>query len=559
MSVYFGKHKLELTIEGIDEPLPVQTAQATFALNQIPRCSIALGVGRDTETNEPARIHNSVRQLKRFAKSQLKLETHGSYSENQKWPGKEVTIFDGMVDGIAGDRASLQVQLAHWLLDLEFSTALSADSHPANPADMTFKAVRGPVIPGDGAARPNALITSDCKLDGLGLDKIKASADIWANCFKPVLCAVAGKKHVKMSSQLNPCQFLLDGQNTRGLAALQRIYGPAVNCSLDYPCYQKPLKLRGGTVSPAAGALYKAAVKDTVHSYLSTTLWGKLIGHMAPAVQCAIVPQVDKALFVPMCPGLRTPYCRELEVDDWDDASVSLPTNKPLRGVGVMGTYNGTDGRTPESKEPPRPSLSGMGGCFAPENADKDGLLLFVGAPTWLTNVSSSEYSAQRTSGIKSRKPPGSALTPPTTPADELVGNADGETPFGMTSAATELYRGYAQMKFVLETLRGRTMNVRSKLRFDIAPGSNVIVRNNGDIFLKPAQQLVAEMIGTVTKVTYIISADPATCETRFELSWVRTLEENKDDMYSLDGHPLIDSLFTGCPLVDDLAFGNCC
>lgn len=550
---------MELTVDGIDEPLPVQSATATFALNQVPRGSVMLGVGRDTETNRPAKIHDSFANLKRFAKSQLKLETTGTYADQQKWPGKEVVIFDGMIDGTAGDNSSLQVQLAHWLLDLEFSTALSADSHPANPADMTFKAVRGTLIQGAGAAPPNALITSDCKLDGLGLDKITASADIWANCFKPVLCAVASKKHVKMSSQLNPCNVLLDGYNQRGLDALQRIAGPASNCSLDYPCYQTPLKLHGGVSSPAAGALYKAAVKDTVHSYLSTTLWGKLVGHMAPAVQCAIIPQVMQALFAPVCPGLRTPYCKEIDVDDWDQVSVQMPTNKPLRGVGVTGMHHGTDGRSAPGKDQKRPSITGLAGCFAPTNPDKDGLLLFVGAPSWLQNVASSDYSAVRTSGIKGRTAPSSALTPPTSSKSEIQGNSEGKTPAEQVSEATQLYRYYAHMVYIKETLRGRVINVRTKLRFDIGPGSNVILRNNGDLFLKPNQQLVGELIGTVTKVTYTISADPAACETRFELAWVRTTEQNKSDMYSLDGHPLIDSLFTGCPLADDLAFGTCC
>jgi hypothetical protein len=558
MSVYFGRHKLELTVEGVDEPLPLVGAQATFALNQIPRASVSLGVGRDTETNKAAKIHDIWHNLKRFSKAKLVLESHGQYDEDNKWPGKPITIFDGMIDGTGGDNSAMQVQLAHWLLDLEFSTALSADSHPANPADMTFRAIRGTLIPGAGAAPPNSLITSDCQLDGLGLDKITASADIWANCFKPVLCAVAGKKHVKMSSQLNPCQFLLDGDNTRGLAALNRIAGPASNCNTPYPCYLPPLKLRGGTVSPAAGTLYKAAVKDTVHSYLSTTLWGKLTGHFAAYVHCAIVPQVDRALFAPVCPGLQQTYCKVLDIDDWDKQSLQLSTNKPLRGVGVTGKHYGTDGRDPEGKDQKRPSIMGLAGCYAPENPDKDGLLLFVGAPPWLENVASTDYSARKTSGIKDRKVPSTALTPHP-PIDELAGSADGKSPAEQVSEATQLYRNYAKATYLRETLRGRTMNVRTKLRFDIAPGSNVIVRNTGDLFLLPNQQLVGELIGTVTKVTYTISADPATAETRFELAWLRTVDQNKSEMFSTDGHPLIDSLFTGAPLVDELSFGDCC
>jgi hypothetical protein len=68
-------------------------------------------------------------------------------------------------------------------------------------------------------------------------------------------------------------------------------------------------------------------------------------------------------------------------------------------------------------------------------------------------------------------------------------------------------------------------------------------------------------MVGTVMRVSIGINADSQSAGTTLTLSHMRTLEENADDKYSVNEHPLYDKTFIGAPLLDSLQFpsSGCC
>lgn len=555
-NTYISRHLLELEIEDVDERLPVTAAQITYARNQIPSAYVDLAVGRD-DRGQAARAHTISRQLERFKTVKIHIRTQGDYDDRNQWPDKDVVIFEGTIANRGTDGHSLSLSLQHWLMDMHYSTALAGFIHPSTPSMLAFAAVRNQLLTGAaGVGAPSSLIASHVPLFKAGINYFSIGQDLWSNCYKEMLCGLTNWKPTKSSGTLNACGQKLEGSNARAQAALSRIEGTSKECSMPFK-YGVPLTLKGGAGSAATKALYAAMSKEVMQSYLSTSLWGKLVGHLVNHVWCSVIPMVDRALFVPYCPGLRDVYCKEITVDDYGRSRFQFPLNMALRQVGISSKKSSSTGVWRQASGP-NPNLLGMGGCYTPPTAPEEGQFYFLGAPEWLDNVGTVGYSPLRNAGIPKNKPPGSALLPREEDDADIAGNADGDKPDKLAGDAASLYNDYAHAVYLEETLRGRTGVAVGKLRFDISPGSTVRVRSNGDPFIGPAGQLVSELIGQVVKVTYNISAEQPVSQTSYELDHVRTVEENEDDAFSIDAHPLFATKFVGAPLVPELGFGDC-
>jgi len=548
--VYRSVHKLELRFPNLGVNMPVIAAETCFAENQIPSASVNLAVGR-TSDGVPAAVH--MQAIPDYEPAELTLQSRGQYDADNDWPEAPVVIFKGLVDNRSPRRGAFSVNLIHWLHKMNNSSALVSTSHPANPADLTFAAVRNALAVGAGVqvAPTVTLWGAISPISKLGINPATIAEDIWANCFKPILCQLASQQHMLSQNGNNPCTNLSDGINTQALDALSLIDGPAENCNRPYACYAPKLTFAATDArNQAVAALYNSTIKDTLASYLNTTLWAKLVHVQAPSVMCKVIPLVEHALFAPVVDGFRGTYCKVIGRNDIQDYALSLSATQPLRGVGVTAGKMGKSGIESEAIPP----IIGIGGCYAPADADANGMILFVNAPRWLENVAAVDISPIKSTRIGQV---GSSAFTPT--AAQALPNAEDKSRAQLTRDAVDLFREYARLVYIAEKLRGRAGQIMGKLRFDIGPGSSVKIQSQGDPFITIERQAIDEAVARVVKVVCRISVAPAHASTTFDLVCVRSKDENEKDSFSIEKHPLFQTPFYGAPITEALEFGPCC
>lgn len=557
--------KLSLWVEGLGR-LQISSFSADFSRNQIPNATCLLAVGRNASSGKAAKIHSELSNLERAAKAKVYFRGYGDWDRKTEWPDTEQVIFEGRILGVslqkAGGKLNLAIFLTHWLADLDYSSTLSSQSHPNNPASLTFSATVGSLVR-SGAVTVNAGMAQTAEARSITMANVRD--DLWGKAIKPMLCSLAGEKHVKFKGAVSDCLGPAEGNNRQALAALARIEGVVADdagCSLDLSCYTPKLSMDLGEAVPesVAVAIAQAIRQESINSFAQTTFWGKLAGGYAAFFMFSVIPLVDRALVVPFIPGLRSTYCKEIKADDYAYIDARGELTRPLRAVGVVagrglstGILSGARGGE---------AILGLGGCFAPEDIDaSEGLLHCVQAPIWLSGLFDVGFSAARTTGLKDRLGTASTTTPVALAQARLRGAAGGKPKEDIIRDVSSLFNGYAHAVYVSESLRSRLAVVSGKLRFDIAPGSTVKLAGSVERFLGGADALGQELIGSVARVSLGIDAESGQAGTAFQLDCVRTTQENQQDATSLDLHPLYRTKFLGAPLVDDLQFANkdCC
>jgi hypothetical protein len=527
-----------------------------FALNQIPQAICNLAIGRNAYTTQIATIHRAANNIPRLAKAKVYMLAEGQFDGRNNWPGKEVVIFEGRTIGpgqTIGQQAQYSITLVHWLADLHYSSSMSSISHPSNPADMTWAAMH--LNPQTGNIPLGSTLLTGCHNMSKLTDVYSIRKDLWGKGLKQILCNIAQQEHVKMGSQLSRCDAVADGKNTQAIAALSRIDGEGDLCNRKNSDYAPKLALSvTGTPNNVVGALFHGFMNDFIRSMISQTIWSKIVQDYASDVSCAVVPLVDHALFVPVTPGIRDTYCKEIDADDYEHARFVFPTTEPLRAVGILSEKglktNGTT--TNESR------ISGIGGCFAPSDAHEMGTIRIFRPPTWLNTIQAVDASAMTSTGMRKRTPTSSIYTPQSAKRPETDVRGDEAKETVRVDQTVELFRNYAQVLFVMNSLRGRIGNLVGKLRFDICPGSNVRINAKYEPFIGENDQLANELIGTVVKVTNTLDAEAGEAMTALEFAYVRTPAENKSNSFSVPAHPLFDTPFLGGPMIDSLQFGSC-
>lgn len=540
---------------------------ADFAKNMIPRASCILAVGRKaSDGRTPARIHAKRAKIERMTRVHVYYKGEGQFDDDNEWPDKYVKIFDGKFLGFGQQkiRGKLNVvaHIAHWAVDMNFSSALSSQSHPTNPADFTFQAILGGLITSGAAIGTPFGISQTAEVQSMRAEIVRE--DLWGKALKPMFCAIAKQQHVRITGDLTNCVGLDAGKNDLALQAIKRFEGVSKleahsDCDLALSCYTPKLALDIGIGVPlsVASAISQAILRETVDSWANNTLWGKLIV-LAAQFGFSVIPLVDKAIVVPFTPGLRSTYCKQIDSDEYDHVDISGDIKRPVRAVAIQAGHDYNTGIGGAGLPPS--SILGIGGCFSPADAEADGMIYIQRAPAWLEGVPSAGFSAARTLGLDGREMAASSTTPVDV-NDNLKGAKDGADSQEVFDEVARLYNGYAHYLYMQEALRGRLGRIAGKLRFDIAPGSTVKLGGSSEKFLPGADAFGQDVIGDVVHVSISIDAESPRAGTAFQVNNCRTEEENKDDKTSLVQHPLYTTEFTGAPLVDDLQFPNkrCC
>lgn len=551
-------------LEGLGE-LPITKFEGTWSLNQIPTAQIILPVGRTGDGTEASPAHTIVPQIEALTPIKVYFQARGQFDDDHEWPDEAIVLFEGYVQGPGYDRGDsnvgLSLDLIHWLVDLNFSSSLSSQSHVSNPSDFTRQAIVGTTgNVGISNARPGAIAQS--ALTEV-VSQVNVAEDLWGGAIKPLFCQLANLPHAEIGGELSACVGIEKGDNSQALAALKRIEGvaklslvpDATACDLARSSYTPPLSLVGQEIiDPSVVRKIVDAIQgEQTDSFAHSTFWGKLINYSAH-FNFAVVPLIEKALVVPFIGGLRELYCKEITVDDYSKGQLRGQLKRPVRAI-VLTSQTRTQVGWQYSQTPGH-ALLGMGGCYSPDDADPKGMIHIRQAPSWLNELDVSGFAASRTTGLKSRKPINTSTTPVADDA-EIRDTVDGKNKEAITRSSAQLLNGYAHSLYVDEALRGRAGWISGKLRFDISPGSNVSVEGAGELHLADADKLNQTTIASVVRTTIGIDAQSGKASTGFQLAWLRSEAENQSDRTSVEQHPLYRENFLGAPLSDKLWFAG--
>lgn len=535
-----------------------------FGLNKIPSARASLSIGREVRSLERATIHDTANDLRVLVPAEIVFKPKGEWSPEDvgfppgfgRWDeAGEQVIFIGYLTGTGYRKqrgeVRFSVYLTHWLSDLNFSSALSNQSHPANPARFRWRAVYGPQ--GLGTSSRSHFIADYVSDELFAAGNI--AGDFWGRSLHPFFCELS-KQDILTKISGDACAGL-GGSNTDAQAALRRFekaksdkdeVGQDCETGAKSP-YWKPLPLDLGFIEAIMSrSISYYCRRSTLESYFSSTVWDKLVGVLGPAFYFSVVPRVHTAMVVPFVPGLRTTFDQEfnngkvIDIKDvtYIDTSAMIP--RPIRAVGVLqpaaSSRTGAHERTPFEE---------LGGCYA-TGADK-GMVIYKQPPPWLA---SAPYHAHRMAKTALAPTPGSGTTPPEPGSSE--GDDSGETPISATNKMKDYYTNAAHYFYAQEMLRGRFAVIQGKLRFDLAPGTNIAVRNAEPLFLN-GDQLSQDAVASIVRVGIVMNAEAAQAGTSFQLEHLRTAGENEDPRTSVDRHPLYQQFFTGAPLLHDYLF----
>lgn len=530
-----------------------------FQLNAIPNARITLAVGREARTIVPAQVHKSGTDLASFSKARILFFPQGEWDGNDNVPHQvpgdgrwtvagPQCIFEGYVTGVGfrKNRGVVRagVNLIHWLADLNFSSALSAESHPSNPSKFNWRAIQG--ANHDPDIDKILFFTSDSVGRRVLFDLANIKKDFYGISLHGLFCHLSRMQQLNNFSTIN-CDAIAKDSNNSALAALARIEKdtddkcdlPGKDCDEGAKSpWHVPLQLITGTTMDGlvAESIGKYCKREQFESYQTSTIWDKLLT-FGSEFYFDVVPKIATAQIVPSSVGQRKTWDKILDINDivYLDTSGLVP--RPLRAVGVIAA-----GLTSNNGYfSPSIPINTCGGCWGPAGAV--GQVIYKPAPNWLEMVPGLAHSPKESASKSTR-----AATTKGGPAVATACAA--EAVQGLNS----FYQRLARMHYHTEVLRGRFAMAQGKLRFDIAPGSTVKIVNTRPLFI-PDDVLADSLLGTVSRVSIAISAESQVAGTNFQLDNVRTINEAATDIYGHDDHPLYEKSFAGAPLLAEYHF----
>jgi hypothetical protein len=540
-----------------------------FGINKIPQAYCTISTGRELTTLSPASIHIHADDFVQSRPVKITLFPAGDWTPDEtrkklfffnedvhRWSdaGPQV-IFRGYLTGMGYQKSNGQtvpiIYMTHWLSDLSFSSALSDQSHPANPVGFRWWAANSPF--GTATTAPTSFMPDRVQSQHFEIDNI--TQDLWSKSLQPMFADLSeadiltrvsvdsclGTNKVNAAAQTALKFFETKKTDTQKIGKSHREGSSSP--------FFKPLAFKTGDnadiKAKIALSIREYLRTQTLSNYFSSTVWDKLVGDLAPSFSFAIVPRVHTAEIVPFVCGLRTPFSEEFkngkfinfaDIDSWSTSAAAV---RPLRAVGVLpGSLRS---ETNYNADIASPIPDQLGGCFLPD-AQQSGMLQYRRPPWWLENVPLHDHDPQSTL-FPTR--PSSATTP------QRIGN-------GASASTRQLlsnyYDRYAQFLYAQEMLRGRSAIVHGKLRFDLAPGTTIFIQN-AETFFVENDRLAQNGIATITRVNISLNAEEPSASTTFQLDGWRTAAENDSDRMSIDHHPLYDSIYTGAPLVHEYLF----
>lgn len=519
---------------------------SVFELNNIPVGRLLISVGRNVKSLKPSTASKLAEKVKVHAPAKVYLKVEqlsASPGRSRKWPG-EFLVFDGYAVGsgyIRSREASFfSISLVHWLSDLNHASAISATSHPYNPADFTFGAVAPTAVEGAGGPNPQ---WTPMSLSQTTITAGKLSTDFWQQVLHPWLLEVAKQDSIDVVA----FGAASAGGNKEAIAALNRMKGDQTKSYV-------PLAMRLGTSNSTAieAGIRGALQAETKRSWFNTTLWGKLIGDWAPSYMFAVVPRIEDAIITPHAYSLKSTY-RTIKGDDFNQCQINGTLPQVLRAIGIFAAVGSQAGG---AYDPTKNAVSfnRLAGMF-PQNRDDakaKGIVMLKGPPPWLADPQVSQLYSRDSTGATSQGPISTALSP-----------GAGNPPPADTGTPEENYKAfydndglldrYAHQWYVIEMLKGRVGELSGMLRFDLAPGTSVKIEATSDRIMGSADRLGKTYYAHISRVTHMINSENRISGTAFAIDHIRDEKENNDadDRYAIATPPLYSKAYPGAGFSD--------
>lgn len=537
---------------------PVASLVATYAINEIPTCSLELamgdhvygldsGLGRLTSTE----LASATLTYNRICR--VYTDIKGQYTDAFDWPSGDTLIFEGRAVGVSGSvtrgRAALNVTLNHWLADLQSSSILLSYANPDNPGAANLVSSSLGYNPDGGAGlngQPTTIATIGQLSDAFSLSENDFHEDLWGLGIKRRVSRILSAD-VDMPLNTLPCVDAINRPSAELKSAWQRIEGGDGDVlGTPYSKWAFPLAM----VAPDGGDLDESVRKsiadavahDPLKAYQATDAWTRLITGFCPTYSLNVIPRVSSAIIAPEMDILQTPYCFGITENDIFQVDSFEPRIKPIGGIGVIASSIDSDGG---GRLTPNDRVAGLG-CFAPSPRVIDGVTHYVSAPPWLSRVHIHSVDAKAdVNASQVRGGVANVGAPRNTTSRQAQQKA-------LRQADTMLDR-YARTKYNQLVLRGRSAKVIGRLRFDIGPGSTVAVSAAAEQ-VRGAQSQEPNFQGLVTRLTIVIDAQRKMATTMFQMQHVRSETENASDAFASDEHPFYKTVFRGAPLTDAYA-----
>lgn len=579
-----------------------------FELNAIPSAVVSVALGRRADdVTRASRIHYFLNCMKLqlpatvWCEACADADSEGESQDFNPWPTGQFKIFEGYVTGSGFRRstqgADLSLSLTHWLADLNFSSALSRQSHPLNPAQFFFPANFGansiantggggiplsaPFMVGIEMATPFFQVSTVMQ-DFWGGDPCLQYHSKWqANGLKSWLL------YMSQWDRIN--QYEIEargggegpagidwGQNWEACRALSRFepnaVGPDFNEAGCGYILGVPLGFKNttGIDTYLTISIADHIGHESLEAYSNVTLWDKLSGQFHADYMFSVVPLVEKALVVPFVPGLSTQspttslVHRTLQTSDYESMDTQSMLPRPLRAVGILIGSNDQGGGSLTGDQSAQ--YVGFGGWFdkmtGPPAGDGDpayrrGLIMFKGGPRWLNTIVPYDMTTESSTGLFGTI---RAAT------DWLAGGPSSiQPPRQILQGAKPVWDLYARTVYIHEVLKLRQGTISGPVRFDIAPGSTLRVETAEDQFVKEIVQcegpgnpccVTNYMWCQVLRVSTTIDSQNMRAFTTFYVAHCRSEDENNDPATSIPYHPLWQRCqWAGCVLVQDHAF----
>lgn len=555
---------------------------ATFALNTIPTCSLEVASGLEVRTSKRATIHDIIDKLQPRDRAIVELTIKSTEGRREApiingLKDGTYIVFDGYYAGIGYQRSHNQctynIQLIHWLDDLNCSSMLNGDWSPGTPQDLAQVASSlvvadltggGGTSPDPGqrptggpGARATPMIDYQypeiVEGDEIVVTGLNMAEDLWEKVIKRIFKTICTFQHPntqcdggESADVEDPPNWEADSPPDPGLVpksanhaawiALSRMPGKVP------PKYRAklPLELEGFLDDIDPHAFLSLSAHDGLSRLILdgmayNSFWSKLVGDLAPSFLFAISPSVDYAQAIPFFPALSknglTPYVT-ITGEEYNYANFNTNCANMVSSIVIHWAPQGDGAQSNAGGEvEPHVGYCDPIGLYPKKKQDYKehwGNILVRDPPAWLANP---VYTALFTKDNQLNAMNGSTLAPQegneTNPDAEWshrkVEKHYREKVVSFDESRLNVYDRFACHWYKSAILGQRYGELSGKLRFDIAPGS--IIRVN-----PPASAVGKEatpMHGAVVQVSFAINAEQHTAGTSFSLSHVRTDKEN--------------------------------
>lgn len=566
----------------------------SYELNSIPVCNVLLSAGREATSLLPANIHYALDSIRTnipifiYVTGTEFYKLSRSEESRRLWPDSAITpkIFEGRVVSISFEEVYtksvlISVVAKNWLCDLDFSSVLSDRATVTTP-NIYYNRAFVP-IPADMSGGLQAPAWTSELVPFRFINPEVIASDVWGSSLGNL--GVLGYLRYLALQDL----FLINDFNFTQAApintgrlpylALNR-FEPVVPGPTGQPGYyfgvNLPLFIAGGNLMSAVDVLSAnmatAFSRETIYSHVSQsegepgpTFWSKLINVYCSNLQTAIVPMVDRALFVPYIPGFRYPY-KKIYTSECVAVSFTAELPRPIAGVSLLtssvynwsGGFSSNPGGDITSQANPR----AIGGMFvSPDPVEvATGQFIFTYGPSWTTlGTGLNEIAAmdQRTAAIVFGS---TAINP-----GQDVGT------FGAVRLAStyvtfreSILNGLARAAYIYNKLRLRNGYIICPFRLDIAPGSTIQIDLPHERFtridesnpeyqpppgINPFDPTISTIFAEVRGVRLKLNSEDKTAATILLLSNIRSASENRNSGTSIDYHPIWATFWNGAPL----------